>query len=195
MLGQLPRTAEVAGKTYRIRTDYRVVLRIFSAISDPELTDKDKVLVCLANIYPDFLHIPDSALPEAYEQAVRFIEAGSDKGKKGPKLMDWEKDEALIFPAVNAAAGKEVRELDYLHWWTFMGYFQSIDRESLFSTVLSIRQKKKKHKKLEAWESEFYNANRQMCDLAESRDPAQSAEDALKRIYDELLKGGGQNGG
>lgn len=196
MLGQLPRTAEVAGKTYRIRTDYRVILRIFAAVSDPELTDKERVLVCLANIYPDFAGIPNSALPEAYEQAVKFIEAGSSRGKQGPKLIDWEKDEALIFPAVNQAAGKEVRELEYLHWWTFMGYFQSIDSESLLSTVLRIRQKKRKRKKLETWEQEFYNANRQMCDLAaDSRAPAKSAEDALQQIYNELLKGGGQSGG
>ena len=196
MLGQLPTTADIAGKTYRIRTDYRVVLRIFAAISDPELTDKDKVLVCLANIYPDFMKIPDDDLPEAYEQAVKFIEAGGSREKAGVRLMDWEKDEAIIFPAINQAAGKEVRELEHLHWWTFMGYFQSIDRDSLFSTVLMIRQKKKKHKKLETWEQEFYNANRRLCDLkANDNNPAQSAEDSLKRIYEDLLKGGGQNGG
>ena len=195
MLGQLPKTAKIAGKTYQLRTDYRVVLRIIAAINDPELTDKDKVLVCLVNLYPDFTDIPNDALPEAYEQAVAFIEAGGSRDKAGPKLMDWEKDEAIIFPAINQSAGKEVRELEYLHWWTFLGYFQSIDKDSIFGTVLSIRQKKKKHKKLETWEQEFYHANRKMCDLiTHDNNSAQSAEDSLKRIYEELLKGGDQNG-
>lgn len=191
MLGLLPTTAEIAGKTYRIRTDYRVVLRIICAVNDPELTDKDKVLVCLANIYPDYTAIPEHALPEAYEKAVSFIEAGGSREKSGAKLMDWEQDESIIFPAINQAAGKEVRELPHLHWWTFLGYFQSIDRESLFGTVLAIRQKKKKHKKLESWEQEFYSNNRQMCDLTNhGKTPAQSAEDALRKIYEDLLKGG-----
>lgn len=191
MLGRLPTTAEVDGQTYRIRTDYRVVLRIICAVNDPELTDKDKVLVCLANIYPDYVEIPEHALPEAYEKAVAFIEAGGSREKSGARLMDWEQDESIIFPAINQAAGREVRELEHLHWWTFLGYFQSIDRESLFGTVLSIRQKKRKHKKLESWEQEFYNNNRQMCDLTNhGKTSAQSAEDALKKIYEDLLKGG-----
>lgn len=195
MLGQLPTTAEIAGKTYRIRTDFRVVLRIICAATDPELTDKDKVLVCLANLYPDFLNIPDEALAEAYEQAVKFIDAGGCREKTGQRLMDWEKDEPLIFPAINQAAGKEVREMKHLHWWTFLGYFQSIDHNSLFGTVLSIRQKKKKHKKLEQWEQDFYHSNRQMCDLTNiETNSAHSPEDALKKIYEELLKGGEDNG-
>ena len=194
MLGRLPTTAEIAGRTYRIRTDYRVVLRIIQAVNDDELTGRDKVLVCLANIYPDFQSIPDDALPEAYEKALDFIKAGSGESRQSPKLMDWEKDEALIFPAVNAAAGKEVRELEHLHWWTFLGYFQSIDRESLFGTVLHIRQKKKKRKPLEQCEQEFYRNNRELCDLEDHRNTAKAVEDQMQRIYEELLKGGGENG-
>ena len=68
--------------------------------------------------------------------------------------MDWEQDERILFPAINSAAGKEVRALDYLHWWTFMGYFMEI-RESTYAQVLQLRQKRAKGKKLEKWELEF----------------------------------------
>lgn len=193
MLGQLPRALEVGGKQYKIRTDYRVILRVLAAATDPELTDEDKVLVCFANIYEDWQSLPQTDLREAYEQALHFIEAGRHSEHKGPKLMDWTRDEDLIFPAVNQAAGKEVRELEYLHWWTFMGYFQSIDRESLFGTVLHIRQKRKKHKKLEGWEQEFYNNNRELCDLKDHTDPGKSAEDQLQRIFEQLLHEGGED--
>lgn len=192
MLGQLPRTLEVGGKLYKIRSDYRVILRVLAAATDPELTDEDKVLVCFANIYEDWQSIPRADLREAYEQAIRFIEAGRHSEHKGPKLMDWTRDEDLIFPAINQAAGREVRELEYLHWWTFMGYFQSIDRESLFGTVLHVRQKRQKHKKLETWEQEFYNNNRELCDLKDHTEPAKTAEDQLQRIFEELLREGGE---
>lgn len=196
MLGQLPRTLEVGGRRYDIRSDFRVILRVLTAATDDELTSEEKALVCLANIYRGFDDIPRENLTEAYEQALWFIEGGRHTEKQGPKLMDWEKDEDLIFPAINQAAGKEVRELEYLHWWTFLGYFQSIDRESLFGTVLHIRQKRKKHKKLETWEQEFYQNNRELCDLNEHKDSAKTAEDQLARIFAELAaQGGGNNGG
>lgn len=194
MLGQLPRSLEIGGTQYPIRSDYRVVLRIIEAMNDPELTNEEKLLVCLANIYPGYTRIPEEHLREAYEKASAFIENGARSDGKQRKVMDWAHDETLIFPAINAAAGFEVRAVDYLHWWTFLGYFQSIDRESLFGTVLTIRQKKRKKKKLEPWEQEFYAANRQLCDLTETR-TAQSAQDALQEIYESLLKGGAENGG
>ena len=193
MLGQLPRALEVGGKQYKIRTDYRVILRVLAAATDPELTDEDKILVCFANIYEDWRSIPREDLQEAYEKALHFIESGRHSERKGSKLMDWTRDEDLIFPAINQAAGKEVRELDYLHWYTFMGYFQSIDRESLFGTVLHVRQKRQKHKKLEGWEQEFYNNNRELCDLKDHEEPAKTAEDQLKRIFEELLHEGGES--
>ena len=78
--------------------------------------------------------------------------------------MNWEQDAGLIIPAVNKVIGKEVRAIQYMHWWTFAGAYMEIG-ESLFSQVLSIRQKKQKHQKLEKWEQEFYQKNRSMIDL------------------------------
>ena len=194
MIGQLPVTLDVAGKRYKIRSDYRVVLRIMEAMSDPELTDKEKLLVCLVNIYPDFDSIPQNAIAEAYKQAVAFIENGSSESQQKGKVLDWTKDERLIFPAVNAAAGFEVRGVEYLHWWTFLGYFQSIDRDSLLGTVLTIRQKRRKRKKLEEWEQEFYTANKEMCDLTETG-TAKSAQNALQEIYQQLIEEAKNGGG
>ena len=77
-----------------------------------------------------------------------------ESGAHKAKIIDWEQDERLIFPAINKAAGFETRSVRYLHWWSFLGLFGEIG-EGLLSTVLSIRQKKAKGKKLEKWESEF----------------------------------------
>ena len=62
-----------------------------------------------------------------------------------------------------------------------MGYFSEI-RESLFSTVLGIRLKKKKGKKLEQWEKDFYKENRTIVDMR-----TQEAEE-IKQEKEAILK-------
>ena len=37
----LPTTVEIDGRSYEIRTDYRVILEIFVMLDDPDLTDAD----------------------------------------------------------------------------------------------------------------------------------------------------------
>ena len=166
MIGELPTSLEVAGKQYAIRTDFRDILTIISAYNDPELEDGEKVLACLFILYKNFEGLHEEDYEEAYKKAVWFIDCGTDpKGdKRSPRTMDWEQDEKILFPAINSAAGFEVRSRKYIHWWTFMGYFMEI-REGIFSQVMSLRQKKAKHKKLEKWEREFWQANKDMCVL------------------------------
>ena len=61
-------------------------------------------------------------------------------------------------------AGLEVRSLPFLHWWTFMGYFGAIG-EGQLSTLVAIREKLRKGKKLESWEQDFYRQNRSRVDF------------------------------
>lgn len=187
MLGQLPTSLNVVGKMYAIRPDYRNVLRIVSAYNNPNLKDREKVYICLKRLYTDFDHIPTTAYAAAYEAATEFIECHMKSDKPSPKVVDWDKDEQLIFAAVNKVAGREVRAIEFMHWWTFLGYFQSIDREDLWGAVLTIRQKKAKGQKLEKYETEFYNANRSMCDIGQPKDRKKDALDYADALYQELL--------
>lgn len=189
MLGELPRTLDISGKTYQIRTDFRDILRIFSAFHDEKLSDREKVYVMMAQIYPNLSDIPKMYYREAYEKAHSFIECRMQEDRPGPQLIDWEKDEQLIFPAINKVAGTEVRSLTYLHWWTFLGYFQGINREDTWGYVLQIRQKRIKHKKLDKGEQEFYNANRLMCELHKPKNRKEKY-DELEKLYEELKRGG-----
>ena len=152
---RLPTSIEIGGVAYPIRTDFRDILTIIQALTDPELNDQEKAIVLITILYEQR---PDD-LQEAINKAMDFIAAGTeDDGKKHPVLMDWEQDYDLIVPAVNKVAGKEVRAVEYMHWWTFVGYYMEIG-ESLFSQVLSIRQKRARGKKLEKWEREFERDN------------------------------------
>ena len=185
MIGELPRSVEVNGRIYGIRTDFRDILRIITAFNDPELEENEKLFVCLYVLYEDFDSIPKEDMEEAYMQASWFIDCGeepSDEPGRHPRTMDWEQDERILFPAINSVAGTEVRALEYLHWWTFMGYFMEI-HEGVFSQVLSIRQKKAKGKKLEKWEQEFWRSNKNLCVLKQKlTKEEQEARDRINRL-------------
>ncbi|MGF7145294.1 hypothetical protein HNQ56_003735 [Anaerotaenia torta] len=112
--------------------------------------------------------------------AVWFLEGGeeqddSSKHQQIKKVMDWEQDEKIIFSAVNKVAGFETRAIDYMHWWTFLGYFNEIG-EGLLSTVINIRAKKNKGKKLEKYEQEFYRNNKALIDLKVKLSEEEQAE-------------------
>ena len=161
MIGyNLPTSIDVGGIQREIRSDFRAVLDVLAAMSDPELDDISKTSIMVQIIYPKWEEIRPEYLDEAARKACEFIDCGnSSDGKKKPRLIDWEQDAALIVPAVNHIAGKEIRSMEYLHWWTFLGYFMEIG-ESTISTVIHIRSKKAKGKKLEKWEQDFYRENR-----------------------------------
>ena len=101
MLGQLPQTLDVGGKAYRIRSDFRSILRIIAAFADDSLTGQEKVYVALKQIYRDFDQIPPEQYGEAYERAMWFINCGEQPTESHtPQIVDWLHDEQLIFPAL-----------------------------------------------------------------------------------------------
>lgn len=168
---------EIDGVEHKIRTDYRDILRIFEAFNDNELSDKEKWTVALVIFYEN---IPQN-VDEAIKQFTWLLNRGADEGKKISKpLYDWEQDEQMIFQAVNKVAGKEVRELEYMHWWTFLGLFSEIG-ESMFSSVVNIRNKRNKGKNLEKHEREFYRNNKDTVDLKKKYSNEQLPEE-LRRV-------------
>lgn len=194
MLGMLPQTLNINGRAYKIRSDYRDILQIIAAFGDKKLSDEEKAYVCLKRLFVAMESIPKSDYQDAYEAAITFIECHISDRKPSPKVVNWEKDEQLIFPAINKVAGMEVRAVPYMHWWTFLGYFQSIDREDIWGFILTIRQKRAKGKKLEKYEKDFLNANRDICEV-EFREEKATTEDNLAKMFNELLKNGGGDDG
>lgn len=183
MVGDLPRTISVNGVNYEIRTDFRDVIKIITAFNDPELEDEEKVYVCLFILYIDFDEIPKDDYEAAYKAALDFIDYGTDGSeKRNPRLMDWEQDEKILFPDINKVAGFETRTAEYVHWWSFVGYYMAIT-EGIFSTVINLRGKKAKGKKLEKHEREFWNANKGICVLKEKlTEEEQAKKDRLNAL-------------
>lgn len=185
MIGELPKSVSVNGAEHSIRSDFRDILKILCAFNDPELENSEKIYICLFILYEDFDSIPEEDYEAAFKAAMRFIDHGTDSdGPKSPRVMDWEQDESIMFPAINKVAGFETRTADYIHWWTFMGYYMEIS-EGVFSNVLSLRLKKAKGKKLEKWEREYWSANKNICVLKPKLTAEeQAAKDRLNALLD-----------
>jgi hypothetical protein len=126
------------------------------------MEDDEKGLCCLIILFPDFERIPQEFMGEALEKAREFIDAGiknSDKPK--PSTMDWNHDAPILIPAINRVLGKEVRAVEYLHWWTFLGAYMEIGK-SLFSSVVAIRKKQMDGEKLDDEEKKFLRENKSL---------------------------------
>jgi hypothetical protein len=171
----LPTQIDVSGTLYDIRTDFRVILDILQALNDPDAEAWEKQEIMFRILYVDYEKIPASDFTEACKKAVKFIDCGMPESKSHARTMDWEQDASIIIPAVNKVAGREIRAVEYLHWWTFMGFFMEIE-DGLFSQVLAIRQKKAKRQKLEKWEKEFERNNPELVKLKMIRSAEQQRE-------------------
>lgn len=179
MIGDLPTTLEVNGKMLPIRSDYRVALNVLEAFADEELSDEEKGLVALQCIFVD--EIKQEDFKEALNKIIWFFNCGNtiEQVRSSKPLYSWEQDEHIIFSAINKVAGKEIRAVEYMHFWTFIGLFNEIG-ESSFATVVSIRKKKQNNQKLEKWEKDFCKRNPEMVNL--KRKYTKEEQDTLNKL-------------
>ena len=184
----LPTSVEINGKDFDVRYDFRVVLDIFEALNDPELSDADKAQAVLEMFYLDPYSIDD--YQKAIDLCFEFINGGErerNSGEKKPRLVDWQMDFPRIVAPINRVLGYEVRAVPYdpetntggVHWYTFLGAYMEIG-DCLFAQIVSIRSKKAKGKKLDKSEQEFYRANRDIIDIKTKYTEAE--EDILRQF-------------
>lgn len=152
---KLPETATFGSEIYHIRWDFRVILKILDYLEHGDAPLCVRWQVALRMFYRE--PVPDGFSREAMEFLAAFI-AGGQTSAPGPKLLDWQMDAPAIIAGVNQVAGREVRSLDALHWWTFLSFFHSIGQGQL-SLLVGIRDKLRKGKKLEPQEQEFYRSH------------------------------------
>ena len=181
---EIPTTITIDDTVYAIRCkgDYRMVLDCFSCLGDTELDEQERVIATLIIFYEQFDDVEDllsvdrDTIEKLTKEMYNFFECHEHPMHSMPyKLLDWEHDSQLICSAVNKVAHTEVRSVKYLHWWTFLGYYAEVG-DSVLSTVVGIRNKIKKGKKLEKFEREFQHNNPHYF-IWDSRTPEQKQED------------------
>mgnify|MGYP002522018531 FL=1 len=192
---EIPTTITVGSTEYRIRNkgDYRMVLDCFSALQDASLNSNERLFCSLIIFYEDINCIADinkfEDLEEAATKMFDFFNCGRSQsvGKKmNHKLIDWEQDSQIICSAINKVANKEVRAEPYIHWWTFMGYYSAVG-ESLLSTIVSIRDKIVRGKKLEKYERTFRQENPEYFVWNTN-----NIDDEAEELFNELWNKGGE---
>ena len=185
---QLPTSVEIGGLIYEIRSDFRVVLDIMTAMNDPELTQQEKAIVLLELFYPDIASMPPEFWQDAVNECILFINGGNeeDRKTKQPKLVCWEQDFQYIVSPINKVIGKEIRAMDYLHWWTFLAAFLEIG-DCTFAQIVRIRERKATGKTLDKQDREWYRKNQRLVDIKTVY------TDAEKDILEKW--GGARNGG
>ena len=135
-------------------------------MNDNELADEEKVKCALFIFYEDISQIDD--FDTAIKEMFRIINGGEEQEEnheQKPQLMVGEHDFPQLAPPISRVLGYDVRTPDkFTHWYSFLGGYQEIG-ECAFATLVSIRSKRAKGKKLEKWEQEFYQEHRKMVDL------------------------------
>ena len=190
-LWQLPVQVTLGGKLYHLHTDYRDILEIFSYLEDPDLPDMVRWRIAMALFYEE--PVPADTYQAAVEYLADFLRCGQPE-RPGPRLMDWNHDAPAILAGVNRVAGREVRAMKYLHWWSFMSWFHAMEPGQL-STLVSIRDRLRRGKPLEPWQQAFYRADPQAVELPQRLNVQQRQQRAaLLRRLGALPEEGGENG-
>ena len=179
----LPRQAVFGDKTYALQADFRDVLEIIAYLQDPDLPEFIRWQIALALFYEPAVSPEHSH--GAMEYLAWFLTGGCpESDRPGPKLLDWQQDAPAIVSDVNKAAGQEIRALPFLHWWTFLSWFHAMG-EGQVSTLVALRDKLRRGKKLEPHEQEFYRRNRSRILLRPEETPEELAQkEALRRLLD-----------
>lgn len=181
----LPVTITNGGQEYPIRGrgDYRIILDVIAALNDEELTEEERIESALlifldTNIYG----LPD--IEAAAVAMMEFIRAGypESKGHGNTKLMDWEDDAPLIISGVNRVLNTEVRAVPYMHWWSFFAAYMEIG-ESTLATVISIRDKIAKGKKLEKYEQDFKREHPELFTFRADRERAKRDMEDIAALW------------
>lgn len=167
----LPTSIEIKGIICEFNSDFRDILHIFEALNDPNLLEQEQIKVALYLFYKTDDYKID--IPTAITEMFNFITNNSYEETDIPKntkpLYDWEQDFNIIVAPVNKVIGKDIRGLDYLHWWTFLSAFMEIG-ECTFNTYVGIRDKLNNHKKLDKYEKKIYDEHRNAITLKRKYD-------------------------
>ena len=132
-----PEYAEVAGKRYKINTDYRVALRCFEVIEDDSICDEERAL---AVIYLLFGEVPTSNIEDFLRIAGDYLRCGEKEETQvsSEKDMDFTADEKYIVASFMSDYQIDLSRTD-MHFWLYIQLIQGFTEKSVMSRVREIR--------------------------------------------------------
>ena len=131
-----PEYAEVAGKRYKINTDYRVALRCFEVIEDDSICDEERAL---AVVYLLFGVIPTTDLEDFLRIAGDYLRCGEkENNQTAERDMDFNADEKYIAASFMSDYRIDLSRTD-MHFWQYIHLIQGFTERSVMSRVREIR--------------------------------------------------------
>ena len=132
-----PEYANINGKRYPLRTDFRVGLRCFEVIEDETICDEER---SLAIIYLLYGFIPDADLQPFLDKATLFLQCGKtrEEHEENKKDMDFTHDRGLINASFMSDYKLDLNTVK-MHWWQYCELIQGLTEHCALSRVREIR--------------------------------------------------------
>jgi hypothetical protein len=146
LICELPTSAVIQGKEYKIASDFRDMLEL-EAILNSDKSDAEKGAEALQLFF--------GCIPSNEESAVNYLgwffccgkEKELQKDKKGKTeagtykspVYSFSHDGELIYAAFLAQYGIDLRDVPYLHWWKFIALFNGLSKDHLITEVMHCR--------------------------------------------------------
>lgn len=109
----LPDSVEVDGRAYPINGDFRVILKCFAILNDPDVLDGTKAALVRKNFFPN--EVPDDWFC-AFDSFVRM--GKERKAESGEAQFDYEFDAPEILSSFQMLYGIDLLTAE-IHWWRF----------------------------------------------------------------------------
>ena len=135
---QLPYKIRVGRKTYRLKPDFRNVLKMFDVLQDKELTEAariDLAVRCIVKRPPK----------RRKDQMIVFLAARSalvkpPKNTGGERVTDFDQDADMIRAAFRQAYGIDLFRAK-LHWQEFTELLNNLPDGTRYADIIGIRSK------------------------------------------------------
>lgn len=133
----MPTAVEIEGIEYPINSDFRVSVRILTALEDKDLTFLEKKSIILANLYDNQPEDTKAAL----ELAAKFLNGGKVNDREDSlRLFSFAKDSDLIFAAFMQTHRIDLQTAD-IHWWKFLALFSDLGSDTAFCSLVGLRSR------------------------------------------------------
>ncbi len=161
LIDKFPTKIKIENNIYDINYDVKNCIRIIEAYEDEDLTIQEKHLIMIKRLYKK---IP-SNIEQAIIKGIKFLNCGEEERsfKELPRLYSFNKDAKYIYSAMNQTHKVDL-SLENIHWWKFCYYFLDLGKDTTFSNILNLRQKKNKGK-LTKDEKNLFMESREILDL------------------------------
>lgn len=184
LVSEFPSFAEIEGKEYELKTDFRFSLLTILAFEDAELTTYEKVSIMLQNL---FVEIPED-VESALVKCQWFLNGGvlSNEENDNQRVYSFDKDQSLIFAAFQGTHGIDLSK-EKMHWWRFLNLFMDLGAETSFCQLVSLR-KRNNEGKLTKEEKDFVRSHRDLFLLPDNEIMTLEEREKVREIEERYRK-------